>query len=567
MPWPRPVRLFRSRFHHRVSRLNVVSQGRAVACLVALAAPAVIAALYIRAYAVNVPGAEEWLTWGLMRTLADHQVAPLLQALTTPFQNHFIATAIPLLLAMGFLTRWNVVAESYLSWIFLVLNLVALVALLKASMRRRFDTGTILLSVPLAFIVFTLAQRDGLLFGMQMLTSIANGLALLALYFSTTQGRSRFSAIPLALAAAFSFANGLFIWPAGFIALVVYAKENGAWRRVWAWTLAGVAVFTAFIVAGGTRTGWWTEQRPSVSDVILFGVYVFGSPLAGEKESALPLGMIALITSAVIAIVCAIRFFRGDARTSIPLAVIAFGFMIVAAASAGRSNLGPGAALQTRYISGALIVFAGCWLAICSTRSPALIAGGAVASAALYCAGLGMGLPAGPGWLVSRSMEGYIMRNYRWQSDYYVSLIFGGGDAGAQRALLAEVERARLSVFADLPPSVATLTMLAEPAPVANVTVNLLPILPGGSVAVTPINGSVIVSGTLTDDAEDVVMQVEGTYEPQCFRHDNHLFDCFISTSLTSDGAHEFRLQVVRPDRLTAQSTDAFTFVVNEGAR
>jgi hypothetical protein len=97
--------------------------------------------------------------------------------------------------------------------------------------------------VPVAFVVFSLEQWENILWGWQIAIYSMVCASVWSLYLLSRPGLRKLAIANLfAIIASFSFANGLMIWPAGFIYLILaYAGRN----RLLIW--CGAAAIVLFV--------------------------------------------------------------------------------------------------------------------------------------------------------------------------------------------------------------------------------------------------------------------------------------------------------------------------------
>ena len=98
--------------------------------------------------------------------------------------------------------------------------------------------------VPVAYVVFSLAQWENVLWGWQIAIYAMVCGSVWSLYWLASSGRATLTgAIAAAIVASLSFANGLMIWPAGLAYLVLARRNRARWL---AWCAAGVITIAIY---------------------------------------------------------------------------------------------------------------------------------------------------------------------------------------------------------------------------------------------------------------------------------------------------------------------------------
>ena len=107
-----------------------------------------------------------------------------------------------LILLLGTVTKWNTVAEMYVTQTLLLVTLLVLFVAFNGSIRSR---HRLLLFAPVSFLVFSLRQAEVMLLGLLMQFALVLAFAVLAFYFlQALRGENPWSklAFPAALASA-----------------------------------------------------------------------------------------------------------------------------------------------------------------------------------------------------------------------------------------------------------------------------------------------------------------------------------------------------------------------------
>src|SRR5829696_2953923 len=209
--------------------------------------PAALPYLYVRAFGVNVVFADAWDMVLVFRKFSSGRLA--FADLYAQHNEHrmFFPRRVELLL--GLLTRYNNVAEMYLIVsCFLVTAAVLLVAFCR-------EIGLpLIFFVPVALLIFSFRQYENMLFGFQISFAFTQTFGVLALYLPSSSSRYNFrayafAALGSATIASFSTAQGLLVWPAGFLGLLLGSVARpGKKVLVGLWGIVGVAEWVAYFV-------------------------------------------------------------------------------------------------------------------------------------------------------------------------------------------------------------------------------------------------------------------------------------------------------------------------------
>ncbi len=263
------------------------------------------------------------------------------------------------LLALGTITEWNSVAEMYLIQFCLFGTL--------AGLWLAFGSGSRagpLLFVPVAFMVFTLSQSDNLLWGYQITFAFAQTFSVLALcflYLSGRGGKWKF-AVPIALAsgtiAAFSAIQGLLVWPAGLLQILIAPLERRAKGFLAAaWGSTGVLVWVAYFVdyePNVVSSPFGLLAHPVagagrflslLGDSLYTGKTLFSS----QRDFAFANGLLVL-GLAVVGLLLVYKYGKLG-RYSFWLSLLAFSFLVLLSITAGRSESGADSVSASRYVT------------------------------------------------------------------------------------------------------------------------------------------------------------------------------------------------------------------------
>src|SRR5215212_6755656 len=217
--------------------------------------PAALPYLYVHAFGVNVVFADAWDTVLVFRKFSSGRLA--FADLYAQHVEHRMFFPRGAELLLGMLTRYNSVAEMYL----IVSCFVITAAVLLVAFRTEIGLPLIFF-VPVALLIFSFRQYENMLFGFQINFAFTQTFGVLALYLLSSSGRGNFRAYAFAAAlgsatiASFSTAQGLLVWPAGLLGLLLGSVAGpGKKVLVGLWGIVGVAEWVAYFVDYHTPRG------------------------------------------------------------------------------------------------------------------------------------------------------------------------------------------------------------------------------------------------------------------------------------------------------------------------
>jgi hypothetical protein len=349
------------RFGRHAAALPVTIVGSRAALVAALALPFALLGLVL-AFGVNLPYYDEW--WWADLLYRERTGALTFADLWAPHNEHRILVARLLMLGLAHLGGWSVVRELCFS-----VGLVAATQLvLWRLVRRSIDAATI----PLAFLVsslalYDLAQTENFESGFQMswlVCTFALVFCVGALTRRDAPAGALVAAIVVAVLASFSLAQGLFIWPAGVVAVLLTRVR--VVERLLPWVACGVIAVVlqhlGIAAHGGGIPPW---HHPL--DILEYVVVFLGAPLAyyGGVVASAAAGA-AVLAVMVLLVLRDVRLGDGAPARHAPWYALACYAVLVAVATAfGRADLGVAQALSPRYSTNAIMLDVAVFVMLC----------------------------------------------------------------------------------------------------------------------------------------------------------------------------------------------------------
>ena len=265
--------------------------------------------------------------------------------------------------------EWNVRREMLAHWALLVVGAVTLTALARRSLP---PYPAAFASVLAGTLLFSIAQWQNLLWGIQIITSIPTVALLLAVFVLQLSRphlylRAAFATFA-ALVATYSYANGMALWPL-MVPLILLAPASTPRQRVIALTAFLVAAFLAIAAY------FWTYARPGAhpaldvathlpSAALKYFIVFIGNGLRladGTKTAELvgyvAVGVVLLVSTVLYGFAYARRSWD-PIRTAAPwLTLAAYTMLSSAVTTVGRLGFGVETAASERYVTFALPLF------------------------------------------------------------------------------------------------------------------------------------------------------------------------------------------------------------------
>lgn len=308
-------------------------------------APLFIGFLYVYKFGVNVPVHEEMLFVPIFGKFFSRTLK--LSDLCFSLNQHLIFFPTVTKLFLGVLTKYNSVAEMYLTQLLLGSNL----AIFFLKFRKQFNLReNCLWFIPIPFLVFSLRQYETMLLGSLLALAFSLTFTLLAFYLIDSLPeikRVKIKHISLVVAiisgtvASFSFANGLLVWPLGFFLMMLLPRERFK-KLLYSiiWVIIGCVEWLIYIF-NYKRPAHIPGITDTLNHPLTFLEFFFtclGNALFWEM-------MIALITGIVLTallLACFLFVFKNNRlrENSFWITVSLFSFLTILSVAASRAGFG-----------------------------------------------------------------------------------------------------------------------------------------------------------------------------------------------------------------------------------
>ena len=428
----------------------------AVVAWLFIAVPAALPYLYVHTFGVNVVFADAWDMVLVFRKWSNGRLA--FADLYAQHVEHRMFFPRGAELLLGILTKYNNVAEMYLIVsCFLITAVVLLLAF------RRGTGSPLILFVPVALLIFSFRQYENMLFGFQISFAFTQTFGVLALYLLYSSGRdgSRVPAFVAALGSAtvasFSTAQGLLVWPAGLLGLLLGPAPTSR-KKVFVgiWGIFGIAEWVAYFLDYNTPQG----HPPLLSILSHVGaatqylLTLLGSAMFWRPSYALAGGLVI----SCVALGGFLAMYRSGVlrEHSFWISLFFYSLLILGAITLGRSGMfGVWQAAVSRYTTFSILAVASVYAMLAKMlfarrpgvgRTLLLIT---LVGTILLSAGISYrnGIEVGRVQEVSRERAAHILKTYESQPNVRLTALYPHPETVRRRAPL--LERLGYNVFSE----------------------------------------------------------------------------------------------------------------------
>src|SRR5215207_5482926 len=339
-------------------------------------------------------------------------------------------------------------------------------AVLLVAFRREIGLPLIFF-VPVALLIFSFRQYENMLWGFQISFAFTQTFGVLALYLLYSSSRDNFRAYAFAAAlgsatiASFSTAQGLLVWPAGLLGLLLGSVARpGKKVLVGLWGIVGVAEWVVYFVDYHTPRGHppLLDALGHIGTAAGYFLPLLGSALFWRPEHAYEGGLV--IGCLALAMFLA-TYGRGMLRQhSFWISLLFYSLFILATITLGRSGMfGVLQAAISRYTTFSVLAVASLYALLAKMvfattasvlRTVLLLA---LFGIILLSAGVSYrdGIEVGRVQEVSRERAAHVLETYRSQPDARLVALYPRPKTVRRRAPL--LERLGYNVFSEpLPP-------------------------------------------------------------------------------------------------------------------
>ena len=423
--------------------------------------PAILGLIYIKLFSTNVVFWDQWFLVPLIEKLYSGTLS--LYDLFAQHNEHRLIFPRIIMLIIAYITNYNTVIEMYFAWILAVITLALMLKMYTQDFGN--STSSLMKFVPIAWIMFSFRQYENILWGWQIQIYLAVLGFVVSIYMLEKSEKKHhyfFIAILSGIVSTFSFMNGLFVWPVGFI-FIILSKMKHKKVFIIAWALTGLIVCIAFFY-NWVKPSYhpslsFVEENPVIG--LKFLIINIGSPLAFEQSQALLMG-IALVISMIVILHLIIknRLINKNAKW---ISFILFSLMTSLALTIGRSGFGVGQALASRYVTFTMLGIVGLYLITLDIYNKKIKIVRSLNFAILYwmivsvifigiIIGYTGGIKMGEIEIASRGLIVNDLINYKWVDDENLRQIFPNSDVVRfNRTQFSEyariLEKYKLNVF------------------------------------------------------------------------------------------------------------------------
>ena len=418
--------------------------------------PAVLALLCIFLFGRTVLFWDEWVMVPVIDQFLNGNIP--WQELFGQVNEHVMVFPKLAIVGIALITGFNTVAEMYFSWIILVL-----ITLLVLTLYTRYfgkTRNSLLLFIPVAWLLWSLRQWENFLFGFQLnffLCILGFVIAVVLLDRSEEISLTFLGALGGAVVTSFSILNGLLIWPVGILLILLQGKGK---KILISWVISSLVIsslyFHTWTRSDNLPAMTFISDDPAAAIKYFFafmGSPVSTGPWAGIliQYSVLAGFIMVLFTIAGITLTVKYDLIKENSPW---IALMLFSLGTALMTTIGRSGLGVAQALSSRYVTFTILGIIGLYFLCVSLyrhKGPAIHTSGwllkGITCIILLGVFLGMieGLAMGMKIASDREKMTCTLINYHSASDD--SLLALHPDAGFTREMAKVLERQHINVF------------------------------------------------------------------------------------------------------------------------
>lgn len=311
--------------------------------------PFSIAVFYVHLFGVNVFFADEWYFLKILQKLDSGMLS--IADLFAHHREHIYFFPWVVMLALGTLTEYKTVPLMYLVQLCLLVTSAILLLAFRRTLRHQ-PLVSILLFVPIPFLVFSFRQYENMLWGNQITFAFAQTFAVLALYIlyvlENKDPKKLISLLSLGLVAlasatiaSFSSVQGLLVWPAGVLQLLITPINRSLKSLLLAgWGAVGLGEWIFYFTGKNAESEsiypispYYALRHPAIA--VDYFLTLLGSSLFWEETFAVSASLL-LICLLVVGLLLLYRSGR-LAENSFWVAILLFSLLSLIGITVGRS--------------------------------------------------------------------------------------------------------------------------------------------------------------------------------------------------------------------------------------
>lgn len=342
--------------------------------------PALVALFYIKAYGVNVPVVDDFIFVNGFNDWYSGKLTP--EFFLGLHNGHCLFFGKIVMLVLGLITHFNIVAEMYLSWIFILLTLFLLIHIIIKTFGTTFKSAA--LCIPASLLIFGLRSWDVFINGSVFLNSMTIFFvtaSITALFHTRREKTSPafFIALLLGIIGSFSgSASGLLVWFIGLVQLASFPLRRQlehATVRIW-------LACCVFAFGGYAFLTWLSHKTLSpvlphdplgaaiIHKLVAIPPYLFtlfGFPFCTLPASTQICGAIVIAIYLCFAGFLLFKrpFGQHDHALRAGIAVFLYGALAMGLVTVARSERGYLEAMASRYAQFSNIMLLGAYLILC----------------------------------------------------------------------------------------------------------------------------------------------------------------------------------------------------------
>jgi hypothetical protein len=338
--------------------------------------PAFIAFFYIRAYGVNVPVVDDFVFINGFTDYFSGKLAP--EYFLGLHNGHSLFFGKILMLILGLITHFNIVAEMYLSWAFLLTTQFLLTHMLSKTLGATLKTAA--LCLPVSLLLFGLRPWDVFLNGSVFLNSmtiffVISSITAMFHVRPETVSSPFLIALLCAILAGFSgSASGQLVWIVGLLQLAIPLRHRALeyrTMRIWLACLIASCGTYGLLSLSTPRTPVPVPHAAILDRLTGIPPYLFtlfGFPFCTTPDATQLCGAIIIAIYIGLAAFLVIKrppLERHNHALLAALAVFLYGGIAMALVTVARSERGYLEAMASRYAQFSNITLLGVYLVLC----------------------------------------------------------------------------------------------------------------------------------------------------------------------------------------------------------